>query len=260
MHKCVASVSSQSHTASDYITLIMVYITCIIYNCINDSPILVIHTCIYVYCHIPPISEIMNSTVDIYSLLIIWPTYHMMEHYFMYTIFHVSWMIMASTYNKHIDGGNNPVIWMILVNILILHLLNQKHASIRYNLLEINNPDINILRHQNDFISNESKYYTFHQFKSKYSNEPYKLCFINVNIMPYTHTCNIVYVYSHKYAYMCMYKHEYISYYYCYYRCYCLIYHFERCKLCECICKLFVKLDNGWTNTNNFLVWWSDIW
>ena len=77
IRKCVASVSLQSHNAaSDYITLIMVYITCIIYGSINDSPILVIHTCIYVHCHITPISEIMVTTVDIYTYLI-------MEHYFM---------------------------------------------------------------------------------------------------------------------------------------------------------------------------------
>ena len=104
-------------------------------------------------------SEIMDTTDDIH-------TYHMMEHYFMYTIFHVR------------------------------------------NLLEINDPDINILCHQNDLIFNESKYYTSDQFKSKYSNEPNftltKLYFINVNIMPYTHICNIVYNSSHKYADLCV--------------------------------------------------------
>ena len=76
-------------TDSDYITLIMVYITCIIYGCINDLPILVIHTCIYyVHCHIPPISEIMDTTVDTC-------TYHMMEPYCMYSIFHVNCMTIA---------------------------------------------------------------------------------------------------------------------------------------------------------------------
>ena len=48
IRKCIASVSLQSHTDCDCITLIIVYITCIIYGFINDSPILVIHTYIYV--------------------------------------------------------------------------------------------------------------------------------------------------------------------------------------------------------------------
>ena len=102
VRKYVDSVSFQFHIASDYITLIMVDMTCIIYGCINDSPILLIHTCIYVHGHIPPISEIMGTTVDIY-------TYHMMEHYFMYTIFHVS-CIMASTYSNILMVVKNQVI------------------------------------------------------------------------------------------------------------------------------------------------------
>ena len=48
--------------------------------------------------------------------------------------------------------------------------------------MEINDSDIDILNHQNDIISNESKYYTPHQFKSAYPDNKNKLCFLNTNI------------------------------------------------------------------------------
>ena len=77
----------------------------------------------------------MNTTVDTY-------TYHMMEHYFMYSIFHVSCVLMASTYSKHIDGGQESS----NLNDSGKYISKPKiYASIGYNLLKINDPDINIL-------------------------------------------------------------------------------------------------------------------
>ena len=83
-------------------------------------------------------------------------------------------MIIASTYVSHNtwDGQDCSTI----NNNYIVLSKPKIYAQTGHNPLEINDPDINILNHPNDIISNESKYYTPHQFKNTYSdnkNIPY---------------------------------------------------------------------------------------